>query len=459
MSQASQKISGFRYLILIACATSIGGVLFGYDNGSISGTIGFLKEKFDLSPAQTGWLTSSLILGCILGVIIAGKLSDIIGRKKVLFIAASCFLLYSALACFANSLGMLTFARILGGLGVGMETTVVPLYLAEISPAKIRGRLVSMNQIFNVAGNLLVFSVSAYLAATHLHQWSVDYGWRWVYGLGFIPAAILFGLIFIIPESPRWLQKKGRGDEALAVLTKINGESSAKAIQQDIIAALKSEESSSIKSLFKPGLRIVLVVGVLLAAFQQITGIGAIMYYAPEIFKNAGAGVNAAMTNTVIIGAVNLIFTFIGLWIVDKVGRKSLLLVGSAIMTVCLVLVGTSFNMAEMNVTIVLVLILLYIAAFAISFGVVVWVMIAEIFPTHVRGVAISIATFALWGGNYLVSLLFPISLDSFGSTTTFMIFAVLSGLSFIFTWIFVPETKGKSLEEIEASWKMRKGA
>ncbi len=450
--EAKEDKYSIKYVVLITCITALGGFLFGYDNGAISGSIGFLKTHFHLSPASVGWVTSSIIVGCLLGVITAGKLGDLFGRKTVLIACAILFTVNSIGAAFAPSASWLVFWRIVGGIGIGMEITIAPLYIAEISPAKLRGRLVSFNQLLNTVGNLMIFTVSAVIAALHTEIWNVEYAWRWIFGSGSFPAILFLLLLFSIPESPRWLAKKKRDKEALAILEKINGSNNAQKILDDINLSINQEKGNFLEFL-KTGTRMALIVGVTVAFLQQITGINAVIYYAPEIFKTAGSGHNAAMLSTIMIGVVLVVFTLLSIWAIDKVGRKLLLVVGSISMTICLVGTGYMFGMETINGTLILVFLLIYIAAFAMSFGTVAYVIISEFFPTRIRGLAASIATLFLYIGQFLVSQFFPVLVDSIGSSITFYIFAFFSFIALLFTLKFVPETKGKTLEEIEESF------
>lgn len=443
--------SSSKYVILITCITALGGFLFGYDNGAISGTIGFLETYFSLTAAGVGWMTSSIIVGCLLGVITGGKLGDLFGRKKVLIACAILFGINSVGAALAPSPFWLITWRIIGGIGIGMEITIAPLYIAEISPARLRGRLVSFNQLLNTVGNLLIFTVSAIIASLHSELWNVEYAWRWIFATGVIPAVLFLILLFFVPESPRWLAKKKRYDEALTILSRINGPLQAQKILKEINMTIN--QKGNILDFLKSGARAALIVGVAVAFFQQITGINAVIYYAPEIFKMAGSSHNAAMLSTIMIGIVLVTFTLLSIWIIDKIGRKLLLVIGSSTMALCLLGIGYLFGMENINGTLILILILLYIAAFSISFGTVTYVIISEFFPTRIRGLAASIATFFLYIGQFLVSQFFPVLVETIGSSITFFTFAALSIIALLFTIVFVPETKGKTLEEIEQSF------
>lgn len=450
-AHVAAKNAWMRNVLLISFVTAVGGFLFGFDNGSISGSVGFLQSKFALDADGIGWVTSSIILGCILGVALAGSLSDAIGRKKVLLLTALIFVFGVLGQAMATSAEMLVWYRILVGIGIGVETTIAPLYIAEVSPAHIRGRLVSLNQLFNCIGNLAIFSVAAIIASSASEAWNIENGWRLIFATGIVPAIVFLFLLVKVPESPRWLVRKGRDEAGLEVLRKINpDEASAREQLETIKASLQNENGSRLSELFKPRLRKALVIGFCVALFQQITGINAIFYYAPEIFKTAGVDVSGAMSFTVLIGVTLVVSTLVSMWIIDKVGRRSLLIFGSIGMALTLSGTGMLFRASETHTTLLLICILAYVAIFAVSYGTVAYVIISEIFPIHVRGIAVSIATFALWGGNFFVSRFFPVLVENISAANTFFIFAGISVIALIFVLTMVPETKGKTLEEIE---------
>jgi len=276
--------------------------------------------------------------------------------------------------------------------------------------------------------------------------------WRYMFGTGVILGLVFLILLFFVPESPRWLIKKGRAAESLPILLKIHGEEQARQEVLEIKASFQ-QAKGTFRELFSPALRLALIVGVGLAIFQQVTGINAVMYYAPEIFKEAGAGTDASLIQTILVGLINFLFTILAIWLIDKVGRKALLLIGSASMAVCLAVIGFAFQSGEPSGMLILVFILLYVASFAVSFGPVVWVLISEIFPNHVRGKVTAISSMALWAADYVVSQSFPPLLGSIGPSSTFWIFGAMSLIALIFTWRLVPETKGRSLEEMESMW------
>ncbi|MBP1963858.1 sugar porter family MFS transporter [Paenibacillus aceris] len=445
-----------KYVTLVSMVAALGGLLFGFDTAVVSGAIGFMKERFNLSEIEVGWAVSSLIIGCIIGAASAGVLGDRFGRKKVLLLAALLFIIGSIGSAIPDTFTGYIIARIIGGLGIGITSTLCPLYNAEIAPAKYRGRLVALNQFATVTGIFLVYFINLWIAGYGDDAWDVSTGWRWMFGFGVIPGLIFFVLLFFVPESPRWLIKQGKAAESLPILLRIHGEELARQEVLEIKESFK-QESGSIRQLFSPALKLALIVGVGLAVLQQVTGINAIMYYAPEIFKQTGAGTNASLVQTILVGLINFLFTILAIWLIDKVGRKPLLLGGSALMTVSLFVIGLQFHSGEPSGLLVLIFILLYVAAFAISLGPVVWVLISEIFPNRIRGKATAIASMALWMADYVVSQTFPPMLSSAGPAMTFWIFGFMSLFTFIFTWRVVPETQGKSLEEIESLWSAKK--
>ncbi len=448
--QASRTNLGFVTLVSIVAA--IGGLLFGYDTAVISGAIGFMQQKFNLDSVMTGWAVSCLMIGAIIGAGFAGALSDRFGRKRMLVLAAILFSVGSIGSAIPTTISQFVVARVVGGIGIGVSSTLVPLYIAEIAPARYRGRLVSLNQLAIVIGISAIYFVNRTVANAGGPAWDISTGWRWMFGLGIAPGLVFMLLLLLVPESPRWLEKQGRGDTAIRILERINGLQQAQLEIEDIRESLKNE-TGSIGQLFQGGFRIALLVGVVLAILQQVTGINAIMYYAPEIFKKTGAGTDASLTQTIIVGAVNLIFTLVSLWLIDRVGRKVLLLIGSALMAISLLVVGYAFHTGNTAGPLVLVFVLLFVAAFAVSFGPIVWLIIAEIFPTRVRGRATAIASVALWAADYVVSQTFPVLLSGVGSAVTFWMFAIMSIIAFLFTLSVVPETKGRSLEDIERMW------
>jgi SP family arabinose:H+ symporter-like MFS transporter len=440
------------FVTLVSIVAAIGGLLFGYDTAVISGAIGFMQQKFHLGPVMMGWAVSCLMIGAIIGAGFAGVLSDKFGRKRMLILAAILFSVGSIGSAIPATISQFVFARVLGGIGIGVSSTLVPLYIAEIAPARHRGSLVSLNQLAIVIGISAIYFVNRAVANAGGTDWDISTGWRWMFGLGIVPGFLFMLLLLFVPESPRWLEKQGKGDAAIRILQRVNGPHQAQVELEDIRESLKNE-TGSMKQLFQGGFRIALLVGVVLAILQQVTGINAIMYYAPEIFKQTGAGTDSSLTQTIIVGAVNLVFTVVSLWLIDRVGRKVLLLVGAALMTMSLLVVGYAFHTGHTAGPVVLLFVLLFVASFAVSFGPIVWLIIAEIFPTRIRGRATAISSVALWAADYLVSQTFPVLLNGVGTAITFWMFAIMAIISFLFTLRFVPETKGRSLEDIERMW------
>ncbi len=439
------------YVVLLAMVAALGGLLFGYDTAVISGAIGFLQTRFELNAVMKGWAASCALIGCIGGACFAGTLSDRLGRKRVLLATAVLFAISAIGSALPRNLAELVIARILGGIGVGMASMLSPLYIAEVSPARIRGRLVSLNQFAIIFGMLVVYFVNARVAAIGDEAWNVAVGWRWMFGSETLPAALFLVLLFFVPESPRWLIKQGRADQALAILARVGGRRHA----QREVAEIKdtvAHEGGSLSQLFLPGMRIALLIGVALAILQQVTGINVVLYYAPEIFKSTGLAATDAINDTVIVGAVNLAFTLVAIWVVDQLGRKPLLLIASAGMGISLFLLGGAFILKKFEGPWVLILVLVYVASFAVAMGPVVWVVMSEIFPTRIRGRAMSIATVCLWIACYGVSQLFPLMLERLEGYA-FFVYASMCVVSFAFVLGCLPETKGRSLEEIEKSW------
>ncbi len=443
------------FVVKVSVVAALGGLLFGYDTAVISGVIGFLQTKFDLSPAMVGWAASSAIWGCVFGAMFAGYLSDVFGRKKVLIVTAVLFFISSLGAAIPSNLTQFVVARFVGGLGIGAASMLSPLYISEIAPAKIRGTLVSLYQLAIVIGINLIYFVNFRIAAQGDAAWNVDTGWRYMMGSGMLPALLFFVLLFLVPESPRWLIKKGRNDEALDTLAKVNGAEQAGVLAGEIKSALSSE-TGTVGELFGSGLRIALIVGVVLALFSQITGINAIIYFAPEIFKSIGIGSESAFLQTFIIGVINTLFTFVAIWLIDRAGRKTLLLWGVAGMIICLAGAALCFHFNITTGPWLLISIFGFIACFASSLGPIPWVIMSEIFPTKTRGIAMSFCTIILWVGVIFITQFTPMLLESAGGAMTFGLFMVNSIILLVFIWYKIPETKQKSLEEIEQVWRVK---
>ena len=401
------KSGSLVYLTLTVLVATLGGLLFGYDTAVISGAIGFLQQHFDLTATMKGWAAASALVGCVIGVAMAGEMNDRLGRRTTLLVAAVLFLISAIGTALPRTLTEFIVFRIIGGLGVGAASMTSPMYIAEISPARIRGRMVSVNQFAIVFGMLVVYFVNYFIARGVDEAWNVSTGWRWMFGSEAIPATILLMLMFFVPESPRWLTKQGHSEKARGILARVDGEAHAIREMKEINAALE-QESGSLGQLLAPNMRIVLIIGISLAVLQQVTGINVFLYYAPEIFKAvAGTNVDIALLQTIVVGSVNLFFTVIAIWTVDRIGRKPLMVIGAAGMGLSLAAIGLAATFKMVNAWL-LIFMLGYIACFAISVGPVTWVILSEIFPTKIRGRALAIATFCLWIANFIVSQTFP---------------------------------------------------
>src|ERR1035437_76650 len=327
------------YVYKATVVAAVGGLLFGYDTAVVAGAIGFIQKRYDLSAAMVGWIASCALIGCMAGAMFAGKLSDTIGRKKVLILSAILFGVSSAGIAMPMDLNWFVVFRLIGGLGIGIASMLAPMYISEIAPADIRGRLVSINQLGIVSGILLIYFVNATIAGWYNEAWNISTGWRWMFGSGLFPSVFFLLLLFFVPESPRWLAQKNRFDEAKLILTKVNGSAKAEHELAEIKEALNVEKSSFI-DLLRPGVRKALLIGIILCIFSQVTGINAIMYYAPEIFKSTGDASGSALMQTVLVGVINVLFTLVAIKYVDRWGRRILLLIGCAGMAVCLAIVG-----------------------------------------------------------------------------------------------------------------------
>ncbi len=444
--------TNMKFVYFVSAIAAFGGLLFGYDTAVIAGAIGFIETKFQLSPALTGWAASSAIWGCVIGAMGAGYMSDKFGRKKILIVTAILFAISAIGAAVPATLHQFVVARIIGGIGVGAASMLSPLYISEIAPADKRGMLVTLYQLAIVLGINIIYFVNLLIAGSGTEQWNIDMGWRYMLGSGIIPSVLFLAALFLVPESPRWLASKNREDEALKILEKVNGKVAAGLVMTDIKKTLH-EEQGTIRELFAPGLRTAMIIGVFLALFSQITGINAIIYYAPEIFKSVGFGTDSALLQTVIIGVTNTVFTFVAIKYIDKLGRRKLLLIGVTGMIICLLGVGTVFHFQLSSGPLLLIFILGFIASFGCSLGPIPWVIMSEIFPTKTRGIAMSIATLTLWIGVVLITQLTPVLLSEAGGAVTFWIFGANSILLLLFTYKMIPETKGKTLEEIEKYW------
>lgn len=509
------------YVLRVTLIATLGGLLFGYDTAVISGTVESLRHFFIIpmglpdfeASAMEGFVVSSALIGCIIGAAIAGWLSQQLGRKKALFTAAILFFL-AAIGSAWPEIGYhmpdatdhtfvyhFVFYRILGGIGVGVASMVSPMYIAEIAPPKKRGSLVALNQFAIIFGMLVVYFVNYTIALQGDAEWLHQTGWRWMFASLGIPSILFFILLFFAPETPRWLVMKGQKEKAEGILKRLIGATAAKVELKEIEVSFQNEVESSMKPYYRfmltwfvlfavgiigltaasvpSALEIamilsffialvvpiksfgftIIITGVLLSAFQQFVGINVVLYYAPEIFKTMGSGTDSALLQTIIVGIVNLSFTVLAILTVDKFGRKPLLITGALVMAASMLLLGTSFAQ-DLPGGIKLACMLTYTAGFAMSWGPVCWVLLAEIFPNSVRSTVMAIAVAGQWVSNFLVSWTFPIMdknetlVSSFNHGFSYWVYGILAILAAIFVWKRIPETKGKSLEEMENIWK-----
>jgi MFS transporter, SP family, arabinose:H+ symporter len=442
---------GHGTLVLSTLVSSLAGFLFGYDNIVISGAIGHLAKFYQLEPAAIGWAAGCALVGCLLGSASSGHIADKFGLKRALYACAACFALSSFGVWMAATFTQYVVWRIVGGIGIGAASIVAPMYIAEVAPAAIRGRLVVFYQLGIVAGILAAVYVNMRIENAGTQTWAIEHGWRWMFAAGAVPAVIFALAIVFSRESPRWLMKVGRESQAREVLIAVVGEREARREVQSIKDAL-AEEQGGLKELVAGPFRRALLIGFVLAAFSQTSGITCLLSFLPEIFKTAGQKANDAFFQAVLVGMVNLVLTVIAIWLVDKAGRKTLLLAGTATQTIALASIGTIY-LTKGSGTGILIGIMLFVAGHAIGNGAVCWVVISEIFPTKMRGAAMSIATTALWLSAYLANQFFPLMQKHLGNDGTFFFFCVMAALDFAFVLAFVPETKGFSLEEISHIW------
>ena len=450
-----------RYIWTTTLVSAMGGLLFGYDWVVIGGAKPFYEKFFNLTtPSQIGWAMSSALVGCLAGSLISGGLSDRFGRKKLLILAGFLFTGTGILTALAPNFTFFVGNRLLGGVAIGLASNLSPMYIAEISPAAMRGKFVSVNQLTIVIGILAAQLVNWLIAepvpagataADILASWNGQAGWRWMFGAEAIPAFLFFLLMFLVPESPRWLVKNGREAVAERTLARVGGAAFAGAAIREIRDTLASGEIRKVhfRALIGPGMAKVLVVGVVLAVYQQWCGINVIFYYAEEIFTAAGYGVSDVLFNIVITGTVNLIFTLIAIRLVDRLGRKPLMMAGSAGLAVVFGLIGASYAVYSRGIHL-LALVVVAMALYALSLAPVTWVLLSEIFPNRIRGAAMSVSTFSLWSACFVLTYTFPLLNKGLGPAGTFWIYAGISVFGLLFIRSRVRETKGKTLEQIE---------
>lgn len=450
------------YLWLICLVAALGGLLFGYDWVVIGGAKAFYEAYFGVhNPAMSGWLMSSALIGCIVGAMCAGMLADRLGRRPSLIIASVLFVASALGAAAANDAAVFAVFRIVGGIGIGLASGLSPMYIAEVSPAAVRGRLVAINQLTIVIGVLLAQLVNLWIArpvpagmdaAALLQSWNVQHGWRWMFLSGGVPAVFFLLLSLTIPESPRWLSRRGRDAQAATVLERIGGADYAR----DVLAAIRASHhdhpagDARRMSLWAPEVRPILVIGVVLAVFQQWCGINVIFNYAQDIFASAGFDVNDALKSIVATGTVNLVFTVLALRLVDSWGRRRLMLVGASALAVIYALIGGAYALHVMGLP-VLVLVLAAIAVYATTLAPVTWVLLAEIFPDRIRAQAVALGVFSLWTACFVLTYSFPWLNARLGPAGSFWIYGLICAGGFLFILRRVPETAGVPLESMEA--------
>jgi SP family arabinose:H+ symporter-like MFS transporter len=513
-------VSKYRYVTRVALTVAMGGFLMGFDASVISGVVKFIEPQFGLSKIQLGWAVSSLTLTATLAMMVSGPLSDRIGRRKVLFLAAILYAVSAISSALAPTFVILVIARMIGGLGVGASLIIAPMYIAEIAPPTMRGRMVSFNQLNIVLGisvafftNYLILQLGQSDAGWARSLMFDEYNWRWMLGLETLPAFLYFFGLFFVPESPRWLLLKGREESARKILTQAVGEAEARKELEEIHASLAKDagkEKVSVTELFAPAMRLVLTIGIVVAIIQQATGINSVFFYAPMIFEQSGIGTDASFAQAVLVGLTNLVFTIVAILFIDRIGRKPLLIVGLSGIALSMFVLAFGFYSATYTITgeslgdlpaevnvpaiadlqdttfgddvefkkalrgalgdelatryesdfinaaiamnpwLVLLGVLAFVASFAVSIGPVMWVLFSELFPNRIRGIAISFVGLINSAVSFGVQLVFPWELANFGSGTTFLIYGLFAAMGLVFVVLVLPETKGRSLEELE---------
>lgn len=446
-----KKVKTNLIVYFVALIAAVGGLLFGYDTGVISGALLFIKQDWDVSSLTQGLIVSSVLVGAVIGALGSGRITDKYGRKAVILSTAIIFFIGSIASAFAPSPIMLMFFRVLIGIAIGIASYTVPLYISEISPDNIRGALVSLNQLAITVGILASYFVDQYFAG-------FAHNWRYMFFVGIVPATVLgIGMMFL-PDTPRWLVSKGHDDKAARVLKKLDSQKDSEETILNIKQSMQSEGSNSIKEIFEPWIRPALIVGIGLMFFQQFTGINTVIYYAPTIFQIAGfKSAASAIAASVSVGFINVLMTIVAIIFIDKLGRKKLLSIGLIGMAVSLGVLAFVFHSPNISGAFVkwsvVGSLLVYVSSFAISLGPIAWLIISEIYPIKIRGLAMSLATVSNWAFNMVVALSFLPMIDFLGESYTFLSFAAICLLGWVFCFKYVPETKGKSLEEIENDW------
>ncbi|NLS53450.1 sugar porter family MFS transporter [Hafnia alvei] len=458
--KTTQNHLNMSYVWMICLVAACGGLLFGYDWVVIGGAKPFYEAYFGITdPAQSGWAMSSALAGCVFGALISGWCADRFGRKLPLIISA---ILFSASAwgtAVATHFDWFVFYRIVGGVGIGLASALSPMYIAEVSPAEKRGKFVAINQLTIVIGvlaaqlvNLMIAEPVASSATMQdiLQSWNGQVGWRWMFGAELIPAVLFLFLMFLVPDSPRWLAKAGKQDKAERMLRRIGSAEYARETMADIRETLgENTQKVAASELLNPRVRPIIVIGIVLAVFQQWCGINVIFNYAQEIFASAGFDINSTLKSIVATGLINLIFTIIALPLVDKLGRRKLMLLGAAGLTIIYVLIAGAYALGIMGLP-VLLLVLAAIAIYALTLAPVTWVLLSEIFPNRVRGMAMSVGTLALWIACFLLTYTFPLLNANLGASGSFLLYGIICALGFVFVLRSVPETKGVTLEALE---------
>ena len=444
------KTANLRYVIFLACTAALGGLLFGFDVAIITGAGPFLTRHFALSDISLGWAFSSLLFGCVVGSFFAGRLTDRLGRKRMLVWVAILFALTSAATALAPTFALFICARFLGGVAVGGVSLLSPMYVAEVSPPSIRGRMGTFYQLSIVTGILISYCINYLLRNTGPSNW------RWMFLTGAVPSLLFLILIALAPETPRFLVRIGKSREAFLLLERIENEATAQKEIAAITQALQAKNPAW-KSLLRPGVRRALAASACLAILIHVSGINTIIDYAPSIFLSAGWKMDGALVSTFIVGVNNVVFTLIAFWVIDRYGRKPLYITGSLGMSLALVGLLTAVLLGHFHGVLVLVLILMYLAFFASCVGPVFWTLVPEIFPSDVRGAAMTVPVLLQWVANAVVVLFFPYAFHIIGKATTFAFLACMSLTQALFTLRFVPETKNKPLEEIEKYWTASK--
>jgi len=441
---------GSKFVYLAAAIAALGGLLFGYDTGVISGAELFFKNDFTLSTFALEVIVSGVLAGAATGALAGGRLADLFGRRKLLIVTAIIFAAGAVICALAMSAVTLIVGRIIVGLGIGLSSGTVPVYISEVSPAEARGWQVSLFQLAITVGILLAYVVDYAFAKSE--------GWRWMFGLAVIPAAIFALGMLYLPESPRWLARSGNRESARTVLMRIRGTANVDAEMHEVEGTLdKATESARISDLFAPSLRPALIVGIGLAIFQQVTGINTVIYYAPIILQTAGiSSASGAILATAGIGVVNVLMTIVSMWLIDRIGRRPLLLVGIGGMTISLGILSLAFHISVRSgalAWLAVISMMAYVASFAISLGPIFWLLIAEIYPLKIRSSSEGLAATFNWGSNLLVTLTFLTLVQRFGASPTFLLYALFALAAWIFSHRYVPETKGRTLEQIEMFW------